>query len=261
MGILFDIRFRNLDSIKVDQTRRTSPEYTPWICSDKRLKMSNTTELSKIVFFVFCDCREPVGLWQSSPETDDTGESIRQGQTNTYRRKRWLLISVSQTTCAHAHLLMHQSNITYGYFWLLNHNEFYFCEQNARFTQKRKEPPKIVNKFIKIRIINHVTITMELICESLKLVFKRCTTGHYLIRNLKSLMFYTAAVLILIDKTYTTNKKFPKKKIISMYGFDTMIKESENYIFLCLKYVLSISKIFDKKGFWLKIVDKKLDNF
>lgn len=107
---------------------------------------------------------------------------------------------------------MHQSNITYGYFWLLNHNEFYFCEQNARFTQKRKEPPKIVNKFIKIRIINHVTITMELICESLKLVFKRCTTGHYLIRNLESLMFYTAAVLILIDKTYTTNKKFPKKE-------------------------------------------------
>lgn len=92
-------------------------------------------------------------------------------------------------------------------------------------------------------------IIMELICESLKFVFKRCMIGYYLIRNLKSFMFYIVVVLILIDKIYMMNKKFLKKKIIFMYGFDMMIKELENDIFLCLKYVFLISKIFDKKGF------------
>lgn len=100
---------------------------------------------------------------------------------------------------------------------MINHNEFYFCEQNARFSQIRKEPPIIVYKN---RIINHVTITMELIWENFKPVLKNEQHGHYLKRNIISLTFYTATGLILIDKKYTTNKSFKKK--VSTYGFDTL---------------------------------------
>lgn len=77
-------------------------------------------------------------------------------QSNSYRKALVTYPSLTDYMCA---CTPTNAPVKY-YLWLINHNEFYFCEQNARFSQLRKEPPIIVYKN---RIINHVTITMELI--------------------------------------------------------------------------------------------------
>lgn len=91
-------------------------------------------------------------------------------QSNSYRKALVTYLSLTDYMCACTPT--NYAPVKY-YLWLINHNEFYFCEQNARFSQIRKEPPIIVYKN---RIINHVTITMELIWENFKPVFKKWTT-------------------------------------------------------------------------------------
>lgn len=72
------------------------------------LSYRNTPEHFKIRWGFFCDCREPVGVWQPSPETDDTGES--KGSNKQLQQKA--LVTYTAILQNKLHVRMHNNQCT-----------------------------------------------------------------------------------------------------------------------------------------------------
>lgn len=80
----------------------------PWVCPDKHYWVIVTLQNILKLGGFFCDCREPVGVWQPSPETDDTGES--KGSNKQLQQKA--LVTYTSILQNKLHVRMHNNQCT-----------------------------------------------------------------------------------------------------------------------------------------------------